>query len=163
MTGLLGGLLLLVGGGLLGYGATAQMGRRLDAIAAIRGGLYALERELSQQLTPLPTLLQRNYLPFSSEFSACGQGVQEGVPFTRCWDRLVDALPQLEGEERGILRPLGGILGRFEGEVQSAALLRTAEELERLEERLRENRFRLGRVYPALGMTAGAFFAIVLG
>lgn len=163
MRGLWGGLLLLLGGGLLGWSVTAEMGRRCRAVGALREGLYQMERELTLHLTPLPTLLQGETLPFSQHFARCGVEIGAGESVAASWDRLVESLPHLGQEEGALLRPLGHILGQFEGEVQSEALLRTARVLEEREHRLREERCRLGRVYPAVGATAGAFLAIVLG
>ncbi len=162
MRALLGGIFLLMGGGMLGYAITARQRQRIRAIAALRGGLYQIERELRQQLTPLPILLQQEGLPFSSAFSDCGRALDEGIPLIQCWDRLVGQLPHLGEEERGLLRPLGQILGRFEGEIQGEALLRVAQDLELLGGQLEGDRRRLCRVYPALGVTAGAFLAIIL-
>lgn len=162
ITGIFGGLLLLAAGGLLGHEINGRRRRRLRGLYRLVEGLYQLERELSQQLTPLPTLFQREGLPFGPYFSACGRALEEGDSLAESWDRLVLHLPHLGEEERRLIRPLGQILGRFEGEVQGLAILRVTRDLEGLAGRLEGDDRRLSRVYPALGITSAAFLAIIL-
>ncbi len=162
MTGLVGFTLLLVGGGWLGYGQSHHLGQKIWAVAQLREGLYQMERELTLHLTPLPTLFQNKTLPFGDIFCRCGEGIALGEPVSRCWVTLVATLPVIGEEERRLLLPLGEILGRFEGEAQGEALRRVADGLQRREDFLRGERDRLGRVYPALGLTAGAFVGIFL-
>ena len=56
----------------------------------------------------------------------------------------------------------GGVLGRYDGEGQREALALTRVQLSQCLERAAEDRSRLGRVYGALGLTAGAFLVILL-
>ena len=60
------------------------------------------------------------------------------------------------------LEELGDVLGRYDGEEQRAALARTRAELGRALEQAREESERQGRMYRALGLTAGAMLAILL-
>lgn len=162
MIGVIGGLLLLAGGGLMGYIHTRQMVQRERTIQGVEGALYEMERELTLHLTPLPALLQGEQLPFTSLFSRCGMEIEGGQPTAECWSVLVDSLPHLgEGEGR-ILRPLGQVLGRFEGEVQGEALRRAALELAEYRRQLQGERLRMGRVYPVVGATGAAFLGIFL-
>lgn len=162
MTGVIGFTLLLVGGGWLGYGHSHQLGQRIWAVTQLAEGLYQMEREMTLRLTPLPTLFQNKTLPFGDIFCRCGEGIALGEPVSQCWGTLVENLPLIGQEERNLLLPLGGILGRFEGDVQGEALRRVADGLRRREIFLRGERDRLRAVYPALGLTAGAFLGIFL-
>ncbi len=162
MTRLLGAVLLLVAGGGLGLSLCSQLGRRRRTVALLVEVLYQMEREMTLHLTPLPTLLQGVEPPLGQYFSICGDAVGEGLSLRPCWDRLVDGLPHIGGEERELLRPLGAVLGQFEGEVQGEALRRVADQLAEHGEMLRQEGQRLGRVYPAVGLTAGAFLGILL-
>ena len=54
------------------------------------------------------------------------------------------------------------MLGRYDGEEQRAALARTRAELGRALEQAREESEKQGRMYRALGLTAGAMLAILL-
>ncbi len=162
MTHFAGGVLLLLAGGWAGLSLCHQLSLRRRTVCLLGEGLRQLERELSLHLTPLPLLFQRETIPFSPLFAQCGTAVEEGSSFHFCWDRLVDSLPHIGGEERQLLRPLGAVLGQFEGETQSEALLRVAERLREREDELRREEQRLGRVYPVVGLTAGAFLGIFL-
>ena len=75
---------------------------------------------------------------------------------------MEDTLPDLRGEDRAILAELGQVLGRFDGDGQGQAVglarLRLSHQLEGAE-RERDSH---GRLYGALGVTAGAFFVILL-
>ncbi len=162
MTGIFGVFFLLVGGGILGYGCTSQMAHRIRTTALLQEALCQMERELTLHLLPLPELLQGDGLPFSQEFSRCGREIESGRGAESSWNELVETLPYLGEEEHNLLRPLGQILGRFEGEVQGEALRHTAQNLQRWEQTLREERQRLGRVYPVVGATVGGFLGIFL-
>ena len=69
---------------------------------------------------------------------------------------------ELEGEARQILESLGGILGRYDGEGQAQALSLARAQLEQCLEAATAERARMGKVYGALGLAAGAFLVIVL-
>lgn len=162
MTGVLGCGLLVIGGGGLGIGLIVRLNGRIKMVAQLIETLYQLERELTLHLTPLPDLFQMEGLPLGAYFVPCGCAISTGAPLQQCWEQLVMNLPQIGEEEWTLLRPLGQILGRFEGEVQGEALHRTAQGLELLERQLLERSGRLGRIYPTVGLTAGAFLAILL-
>ena len=68
---------------------------------------------------------------------------------------------RVEPEDMAVLRQVGGVLGRYDGENQRQAL---EEAVSRLDERRRaaaDRRNRMGRVYGTLGLTAGAFLVIL--
>ena len=67
-----------------------------------------------------------------------------------------------EGSPEHLEEELGDVLGRYDGEEQRSALARTRAELGRALEQAREESEKQGRMYRALGLTAGAMLAILL-
>ncbi len=60
------------------------------------------------------------------------------------------------------MEQLGSVLGRYDGESQRKAIEEGVSRLDRQIVQAGEDRRRLGRVYGALGMTAGLFLAVLL-
>ena len=84
-------------------------------------------------------------------------------PLSQLWREAVAETPlELEEPERRALEELGDVLGRYDGEGQRAALARTRAELSRALGLAREKQEKQGRMYQVLGLTAGAFLAILL-
>ena len=82
---------------------------------------------------------------------------------SQLWREAVADTPlDLTGGERLALEELGDVLGRYDGEEQRSALARTRAELSRALEQAREETEKQGRMYRALGLTAGALLAILL-
>ena len=111
-------------------------------------------------------LLEKKYgteEPARRLFSACRRALDglERETFAHAWRRLTDQLP-VSPEAKRALYPLGEVLGRYDGRGQQAAIAGARRELEGLRARAGEERLRLGKVYGALGVTAGAFLVILL-
>ena len=103
--------------------------------------------------------------PVSRFFACCLDGMKElgEFPLSALWENALAEVPMdLGAEELEVLRALGGVLGRYDGEGQREALALTRVQLSQCLERAAEDRTRLGRVYGALGLTAGAFLVILL-
>ena len=130
-------------------------------------GLTPKGWELALRLTPLPQLMEelahRTEEPARRLFSACRRALDglERETFAHAWRRLTDQLP-VSPEAKRALYPLGEVLGRYDGRGQQAAIAGARRELEGLRARAGEERLRLGKVYGALGVTAGAFLVILL-
>ena len=164
MLSLLGAALVTAGTGAIGFGAAAQLGRRVSELRAMVTAL-----ELPFRLTPIPELLdelsRRTPLPARPLFARCLGGLDRlgEESLGQIWTAAVEeSLPDLRGEDRAILAELGQVLGRFDGDGQGQAVgqarLRLSHQLEGAE-RERDSH---GRLYGALGVTAGAFFVILL-
>lgn len=169
MLSLLGAALVTAGTGAIGFGAAAQLGRRVGELRAMVTALELMERELSFRLTPIPELLdelsRRTPLPARPLFARCLGGLDRlgEESLGQIWTAAVEeTLHDLRGEDRAILAELGQVLGRFDGDGQGQAVgqarLRLSHQLEGAE-RERDSH---GRLYGALGVTAGAFFVILL-
>ena len=169
MLKLIGAVLLAGGAAALGFSAAAQLERRVRALRELVSAVEVMERELTFRLTPMPELLsalaERTREPVSRFFACCLDGMKElgEFPLSALWENALAEVPMdLGAEEREVLRALGGVLGRYDGEGQREALELTRVQLSQCLERAAEDRTRLGRVYGALGLTAGAFLVILL-
>ncbi len=169
MVRLLGALLLSGGTTLLGFLAAARLNRRVGALRAFLGALELLERELSFRLTPMPALLailaQRSPAPVDAFFTRCLQSM-DGLgekTLAQIWDEALVAVPMDLGKEAGqILRELGSVLGRYDGQGQRESLNLAQIRLEQCLLAAGEERSRMGRVYRSLGLTLGALLVILL-
>ena len=169
MLRLLGAVLLTGGAGALGFGAAARLNRRVHVLRLFTEALERMERELSFRLTSIPEL----FALLSDQLS-----LPVGIFFARCrgnlfrlgeerledlWrNTLAESDLELEPEEQQILETLGGILGRYDGEGQTQALALARAQLEQCLEAAVAERNKMGKVYGALGLAAGAFLVIVL-
>lgn len=169
MLRLLGAVLLTGGAGALGFGAAARLNRHVRTLRLLTEALERMERELSFRLTSIPelfTLLASHLAPPVGPFfarcrdSLCHLGDERLEDLWR--SALADSDLDLEGEERQVLETLGGILGRYDGEGQTQALALARAQLEQCLEAAVAERARMGKVYGALGLAAGAFLVIVL-
>lgn len=164
------GVLLLVGGaGALGLLAAGKLQRRVQALRAVIGALELAERELSFRLTPIPELfaaLERRALsPASACFGRCLAGLDrlgEESLGTLWREAVEETLFDLSPRDRESLVQLGEVLGRYDGEGQREAVALTRTELTRALEGAETDRDTRGRMYTALGLTAGAFCAVLL-
>lgn len=169
MLKLVGAVLLAGGAAFLGFSAAAQLERRVKALRAMLGALESLERELSFRLAPMPELLEeltrRTQPPINAFFARCLAGLDTLGEHTlsELWNESLEAVPMNLGpEERQVLRELGGILGRYDGDGQREALALSRTQLSQCLTSAVEERTRLGRVYGVLGLTAGALTVILL-
>ena len=169
MIRLLGAVLLTCGGAAIGFSAAAALTRRARGLRAVLGALELLERELSFRLTPLPDLLARLAQlaapPASGFFAACREGLDQlgEQSMAQIWAAALARRPMdLAPEDKNILLELGGVLGRYDGPGQREALGEIRARLLCQAERAEEESRRMGRVYGALGLSAGSFLVIVL-
>ena len=147
MLRLLGAVLLTGGAGALGFGAAARLNRRVHMLRLFTEALERMERELSFRLTSIPEL----FALLADHLSP-----PVGTFFARCRGSLFRL-----GEEQ-FLETLGGTLGRYDSEGQTQALALARAQLEQCLEAAVSERARMGKVYGALGLAAGAFLVIVL-
>ncbi len=155
----------------VGMGVAAVMGLRARVVQ-LRGFLAALEemaREVQFRLTPMPELLSnlgdRLKGPVGEFFRLCAGGLDglDRRPFSKLWREALEATDLcLEEEDLLLLEELGNSLGRYDSRRQCEALIQTRDRLEENLIAAMDRRERLGRVYGALGLAAGAFLIIVL-
>ena len=168
MIRLMGAACLACGAMGLGLGAIAHLDGRVKDLRSLLVGLECVQRELSWKLAPLPDALnlaaQQCQGAPEEFFTLCAHGARNlrGRTFAKVWQQAGEAsqmrLEQLDVE---LLDALGSVLGQYDGESQRQALEHTREQLEEQLAQACEQRRRLGRVYGALGVTAGAVLMIL--
>lgn len=163
----LGKVLLLTGSSALGYLRGRELKDRVACLADLRRAIGALSRELTFSLRPLPELAAavQGTGPAGVLFGLCRREFIQsgGESWADCWQKALTLAPlPLKVADVDILRELGEVMGRYDGESQQRSMEGL---LARLEEALTEARAearRLFRVYLALGVTAGLFACILL-
>ena len=169
MIRLVGAALLTGGGAALGFGAVRHLERRVRDLDLLGAGLTVMRREIDLRLTPLPELLtlaaKETKEEVSDFFRLCSVGAKHlnGRAFRQIWRQGLESVRlRIEPEDLAVVEQLGGVLGRYDGANQRQAL---DEALARLNEQRKlaaDQRNRLGKVYGALGLTAGVFLVILL-
>lgn len=168
MIRLMGAVLLAAGCGYLGVQAAENLRRRSRSLSEMARALALVEGELELGSPPLGQLLERVAGrcsgPAKALLEACAQGLDrlDQEDFSALWRRKVAQLEELGEEGRAALAPLGDILGRYDGQAQREGTQAVRRTLEMLARRWEEERRRQGRVYQVLGLSGGAFLAILL-
>lgn len=168
MLKLVGALLLIGGMGYLGLSAGRELTRRTVLLAQLIGALERLRGELVFRLTPLPVLCGKLSdglsAPLEDFFLTCARWTEEQEGgFTQGWKRAVGELrPHLEEEAARYLEEMGLGLGRCDGEEEDRRLEAGLERLRGCLARMEEDTRRRRRLYGMLGVTAGAFFTVLL-
>ena len=169
MTRLIGSVLIAAGSAMLGLLVVNGLDQRVGDLAGLAAGLEQMVRELDYRLAPLPELLTAAADAAGGRagvfFHCAAESAMrlDGRCFRDCWDGALDGAGlRLEPQDRAVLTVLGGVLGRYDGGTQSAALREAAERLDCLQAEAAARRKQSGRVYGALSLTAGAFLLILL-
>ena len=165
----LGAALLTAGCGGLGLSAVRRLDGRARDLRELSAGLEILLRELGWRLSPLPEALEAaaggTHGGAARFFAFCAResGNLDGAPFRTLWNGGLEQSPlRLNREDRALLEQLGPVLGRYDGDSQRQAVENVLAGLRRLEAQAEDDRRRLGRVYGALGLTAGLFLTLML-
>lgn len=165
MRKLIGSLMVAGGLGWLGWSMALELGRKNRLLRALIGALERMEREMAVRLTPLPSLcilLSREAPPPLDRFFALCGGARE-APFAAGWEAAAAVLRgSLDHAALDCLLRLGRSLGRSDSEGERALLSSAVEELKGILGRSEERALREGRLYGALGLTAGLFCVILL-
>jgi stage III sporulation protein AB len=142
---------------------------RVRDLRETAAALEAMRRVLIARLEPLDGMLDAAIQGTRGRpkelFQFCRVGLEEldGSPFQPLWTAALEsACLRLEEEDLAVLRPLGGVLGRYDMERQADALEQTVQQLERQLVEATDQRRRLGKVYGTMGVSAGLFLAIIL-
>ena len=150
MLKMLGAILLTGGAAALGFAAAGQLASRVTALRALLGALELMERELAFTLPSMPELLaslaERAAPPAGGFFARCARGLERlgEQSLGEIWRQALEEYP----------------MDLKEDELQALGLAR--EQLSRSLVSAEEDRDRQGKVYGALGLTAGTFLVILL-
>ena len=153
----------------MGLGAIRKLEGRVTALRALVEALELMERELEFRLTPMQELLEgtarRVGEPAAGFLGACARGLDElgERSLAELWAREAgERLTPLKPRDLEVVLSVGGVLGRYDAEGQRRAIAACREELTGFLAAAAEERRKQGRVYGALGVTAGAFLVILL-
>lgn len=160
----------MTGAGLwLGMGAAREQARRVRALENWVQALDQLRGELAFRLPDLPRLLEdlsrRSAEPVAGALSLVGRDLSRlgEESFAAIWSRsLAEKAGELTQEDLEPLCRLGAVLGRCGWEEQRAAAEHAGQDLSRRAALLREDLGRRGKACGALGLSLGAFLAILL-
>ena len=165
------GLLLLCGGiCLLGICAAQCLRRRERNLGELICGFEAVRREMKHTLAPLGDLLRLGAAQTAegsvygvfAEGAVCADNLNEW-DFQTNWGHILESYRcSFAEEELSVLKQLGGVLGRYDGDEQLRALDVAIDRLRELYRLAGELSNRLGKVYTVLGMTSGAFAFLLL-
>lgn len=169
MVRIIGAGLLLTASTALGFSAAAELRAHVRELEQFIGSFELMERELKGRLTPLPELLRlaANTMKTSvKEFyllcsALCAK--KQDRSFSFIWKNALRAVQlRLTEPELQVVESLGEVLGRYDAGSQIAALQEASERLKGELAAAKERQIHMGKVYGALGMTAGMFLVIIL-
>lgn len=169
MLRLLGVILLGTGSTAMGLCAAKQLTGKVTELKGLICGLSFMQRGLASSAENLGSMLQsaaENTVGSAQKFfSAVYDNLRhsEGAPFFRCWnDALEETLTYSGEKEKGYLRPLGNVLGCYDGDSQLSALERAIDQLGATLKEADESRKSKSKVYLTLGASAGLLLSILL-
>ena len=157
--------------GRLGFGAAeiAGLNRRVRLLSGLISALELMRGELINRLTPMSDILElikrETSGPVRDFFSSVLLGMENlgEKSFSEIWSRAVrsSGLDLTEPEERA-LRELGASLGRYDVQLQAAALQRTAARFELFLREAEERRKRDGKIHALFPIAAGVSVILIL-
>lgn len=162
---LAGMLFIVLSAGSVGIGIGIAAKRRCQNLRQLLHALQALEREISFGASPLPDALkaaanaangdiQQIFLQVSTRLDA--------APWTSPKTALELSLTQTEEPWNNILRSLFGQIGKYDLQLQLAALERAEQEAEAALQELEQERSIKSGTYETLSICAGLAAAILL-
>lgn len=169
MIRLTGAVMLAAGAAALGLAAVARLEGRVRDLRGAIAGLEGMRLALTSCLAPLDEMLSAAAEAAEGRaravFSYCGEGLKKSgrQRFGALWYAALEELPLcLEEQDLEALRPLGGVLGRYDGDSQAQALSRSISLLKGQLDSAVEQRRSQGKVYGTVGISVGLFLAILL-
>lgn len=169
MLHIVGNCLLLTGITALGFQHAAALRRRVSCLKEFLAALERLERELAFALLPVDILLCQMCAgargPAHQFFTSCEERfrLRGEERLEEIWSNRLQEMPlPLCEEDRTLLREIGSILGRYDGDSQRLGFQRIHSRLEESIQHAKEEAERMGKVYSVLGVTLGIFCMIML-
>ncbi|MCL2003809.1 MAG: stage III sporulation protein AB [Oscillospiraceae bacterium] len=160
MSASIGFLCIVVGCGGLGFLAFSRLNARVRLLSAFSMLAGRLCCEIGFRLTPLSELPGRLPAlgPFWDRMAYTPYGEES---FGEAWRRAANAL-DLPPIDRALLCEMGEVLGRYDAESQTAALLALRGQLDISLGNAREKLKASGRLYALAGVLGGLMLAVIL-
>lgn len=163
---LLGALGILAGCGLLCAGVVGRERRHIRTLRGLSAGLTAMAQLLELSAPPMEELLeaaQRADRTTAAYFDRISLNHLENQTLSDQWNYLAnDIVLQLNEDEKRWFCAPGQVLGRCDGEEQSACLRAAASELEQQAERRQTALEREQRLWYTMALSAGALGVVLL-
>lgn len=164
----IGAVLIAAGGAWFGLTAAEKLRRQERALEDMLAGLVLLEQELELGGLKLGQLMDKladqTKGAARAVFGGCGAELQrlDHEEFSVLWKRVLASCMELGKEEQAALEPLGSTLGRCDSAEACEVTAGVRKRLEELRSRVEEERRNQGKLCQTLGVTGGAFLAILL-
>lgn len=139
--------------------------QRVECIAAWQNALREGERQLCDLGIQTPEWLgwMREQKLLSAFAEQCQIGLERSDSLSAAWRAaLIQAEFPLEKDELSVLMSVGGVVGRYDNAGQRAALRSAQDRLELYARRAGEEKQRMGKMWPVLGLSAGALAVVLL-
>jgi len=154
---------------MLGVCAAQCLRCRERSLKELICGLEVVRREMQYSLAPLGDLFRLGAAQTTGNVSVIFAEVAEctddmnGVDFKTNWVQILGRHQlYLTEADLIVLRQLGAVLGRYDGDEQLRAIETAIDRLGTLCRFAEERSGRLGKVYTTLGMVSGAFVFLLL-
>ena len=167
---ILGALMLIGGAAVIGLRAVENLDNRVRLYSALIHALDLMQAEIFFRLTPLPELMEQLSRqiepPVSLLFQDCFEHMRKkgSGSFSLIWEGTLRRSigRELSSSALTSLCELGGILGRYDAQTQSNAILHAAKRMESCYESAQREKDRQSRVYGILGVISGLAAVIIL-
>ena len=139
--------------------------QRVDCIAAWQNALREGERQLCDLGIQTPEWLgwMREQKLLSAFAEQCQIGLERSDSLSAVWRAaLIQAEFPLEKDELSVLMSVGEVVGRYDNAGQRAALRSAQDRLELYARQAGEEKQRMGKMWPMLGLSAGALAVVLL-
>ncbi len=161
---LFGGILLVLCGGLLGFGQLKEIKRQLSVIEEMDECLAMMESEIALCERPLPEVFEKLALKYAKSCSCAFSEMSEiclKSSAAEAWSKGVERLELCDDAEKALLS-LGEILGLTDGRRQSAEIENTRKRLSSVMDKLRRQIAEKGKSYPLLGFCFAGIAALII-
>lgn len=154
----LGAALLVLAGGVVGFGKTASIRRQIDLLDEVITLILHIRTELRQRGTPLPDILE-SYRAARLPLSVWAAQLRTGRNVLQAAEPWLNTLEPATGR---VLFDLFGALGRYDSETQAQACDHAARLLSLQADELRSQLQEKGRLYHTVPLTLGLMAALAL-
>ena len=170
MIKLIGAILVVAGTASVGLNAVMRLKGRVGSLGTLITALDVMHSEICTRLTPMPELLEKltalSQYPVSLFFENCRKNMKniENASFYRIWKLSVKETPELEltAEEEQAVGELGVMLGHYDVEEQSRAIIYTKRRVDAFLQKAVRERDTQSRMYAVLGLSSGLAVVIIL-
>lgn len=160
MLKIIGAGLLALAGLMAGLGKNMETRKRLCLLEDMDSALAFMAAEIEFRGRPLSEIFET--LARDGPKTTRGFFGMAAIDVLRLQELWPAAVEQIFGDDGQALAGLGAVLGRFEGERQAAEIDLARQRLKNAAEKVRREIGEKGKIYPTLGLCAGAVAGILV-